>query len=233
MAHEAMRAIPRVIHCCWLGGGPKDALAKRCRASWLRFASDFVLREWDVAAVERTGVAVPPFFRDAMAAHKWAFAADWVRFLALYREGGLYFDYDFELVAPIDDLLADGPFVAGQWTPDGSVAMEPAIMALERGSPVARSMLDYYRTAAFDATTTVGEILAGRLSEVSEGRPRVLAPEFLSPIDVRGRCHRTDRTRGIHHYAMSWATPRRQFARWLAWHGLRGPVEWLLRQRGK
>jgi len=215
--------IPRTIHCCWLGGGPKDALSEKCRASWGKFAPGFDIREWGHADIEKTGVAIPPFVSDAMAQRKWAFAADWVRFLALYHEGGVYFDYDFELLKPIDDLVADGPFVAGQRMPDGSVGMEPAVVALEKGSPIAKAMLDHYATAKFDGKTTVGEIMKSLGIQL-----KTLPPEVFSPIDVRGTCHRTAETRGIHHYAMGWATPSRRIAKWLSWHGMRGIVEGLL-----
>jgi len=219
--------IPKTIHCCWLGDAPKDALARKCRASWERFAPDCKIREWGPADIEKTGLAVPPYVRKALANRKWAFAADWVRFLALYLEGGAYFDYDFELLAPIDDWLAAGPSVAGQWMPDGSIGMEPAVIVLEKGSPVAKAMLDHYASIIFDGKTTVGEIMRSLGLQL-----RTLPPEVFSPIDMRGICHRTSEIRGIHHYAMSWATPGRRLARWLSWHGLRGIVELALWLKG-
>lgn len=219
--------IPKIIHCCWLGERPKNALAQKCRASWELFAPGFEIREWRLADIENTGIAIPPFVREALARRKWAFAADWIRFLALYLEGGVYFDYDFELLAPIDDLMTGDPFVSGQWMPDGTVTMEPAILALGKGSPVAKTMLDYYAKARFDCRTTVGEIMQSLGLEV-----KTFSPEIFSPIDVRGNCRRTARTRGIHHYAMSWATPSRRIARWLSWHGMRGVVEALLKLKG-
>jgi len=219
--------IPKFIHCCWLGGAAKDPLSAKCRASWERFAPDFEIREWIMRAVEASGIAVPPFVREALARRKWAFAADWVRFLALYLEGGVYFDYDFELLAPVDDLLAQGPFVAGQWMPDGSIGMEPAVLSLEKGSAVAKAMLDHYASVDFDGNTTVGEIMKALGLHV-----RTLPPEVLSPIDVRGVCRRTSETRGIHHCAMGWARPARRIAKWLSWHGMRGAVDLWLRIRG-
>jgi len=218
--------IPKVLHCCWFSAEPKDALSRDCRQSWAQFAPAFRVREWTLADLERVGADVPAFVREAIAARKWAFAADWLRFFALHREGGLYLDCDVELVASIDTVLDEGPFVAGQWLPDGSVGLEPAILALEKGSSVARAMLEGYATGKADFSRTVGDIL----SQV-EGVPRVLPPEVFAPIDVRGVCHRTERTLGIHRCAMSWATPQRKFARWLAWHGLRGVVELALTTR--
>jgi len=52
--------MPKIIHCCWLGGGEKDKLSAMCRRSWEKFAPDFEIREWDMRAGEASGIAVPP-----------------------------------------------------------------------------------------------------------------------------------------------------------------------------
>ena len=43
--------IPNTIHCCWLGGKEKTALAKRCRESWLKYAPGWNVREWTAAGL--------------------------------------------------------------------------------------------------------------------------------------------------------------------------------------
>lgn len=225
--------IPKIIHCCWLSGEAKDKLAQKCRASWEKFAPGWEIREWNL---ENLGVGdrcsctkdeIPSFVWKAVEARKWAFAADWVRFAALKTCGGVYFDYDFELVKPIEEL-PEGEWCAGQWLPNGHVAPEPAAIALETGSPIAGAMLKHYEMSVFDDRTTVGEILAG----LQEARNlKILDPEVMSPIGVDGKLHRTDRTVGIHWYAMSWASPKRKIAKWLSWHGLRPVVDFLLKLR--
>ena len=217
--------IPNTIHCCWLGGGPKTALAEKCRVSWLKYAPGWEIREW--TAADLAALDPPPFVDEAMRRGKWAFAADWLRFAALAAEGGVYLDYDVELVRP---LAVDGEFVAGQWLPGGKVGMEPAVLALEKGSAVAAAMLEAYRGASFDAVRTVGE----RLGEALDAKGisvKVLPPEVFCPIDVDGSLRATDATIGVHHYAMAWAGPVRRFARWLSWHGMRRVVDALLRLR--
>ena len=217
--------IPNTIHCCWLGGGPKTALAEKCRVSWRKFAPGWEIREW--TAADLAALDPPPFVDEAMRRGKWAFAADWLRFAALAAEGGVYLDYDVELVRP---LAVDGEFVAGQWLPGGKVGMEPAVLALEKGSAVAAAMLEAYRGASFDAVRTVGE----RLGEALDAKGisvKVLPPEVFCPIDVDGSLRATDATIGVHHYAMAWAGPVRRFARWLSWHGMRRVVDALLRLR--
>ena len=217
--------IPNTIHCCWLGGGPKTALAEKCRVSWRKFAPGWEIREW--TAADLAALDPPPFVDEAMRRGKWAFAADWLRFAALAAEGGVYLDYDVELVRP---LAVDGELVAGQWLPGGKVGMEPAVLALEKGSAVAAAMLEAYRGASFDAVRTVGE----RLGEALDAKGisvKVLPPEVFCPIDVDGSLRATDATIGVHHYAMAWAGPVRRFARWLSWHGMRRVVDALLRLR--
>ena len=217
----------RRIHCCWFSGEEKTRLARKCRASWVLFAPGWEIVEWDLAAAEAFGADVPPFFREAVRRRRWAFAADWLRFKALHEQGGVYFDYDLELVAPLEGV-ASGEWCAGQFTRTGGVGYEPgAGLALERGSPVARAMLEHYARADYDESLTAGERMAAVLGGERLAR---LPPEAMSPIDPDGRLHRTAATRGIHHYAMSWASPRRRLARWLNWHGCRAVVEALLRR---
>ena len=218
--------IPKVIHCCWFGG-PKTRLAKRCVASWRRFAPDWTIREWGEEAASR--LDPPQFAAEAMRSRKWAFAADWLRFAALHAEGGVYFDMDVELVAP---LCAEGEFVAGEYMAGGKVTIGACAMALEKGSAVAAAMLAHYRAARFETDRTVGE----RMEEVfaAEGASvPVLPPEAFCPIDMDGTMRRTERTVGIHHSAMSWCPLRRRVARWLSWHGMRPLVELALRAGGR
>ena len=224
--------IPKIVHCCWFGG-PKTKLAEKCLASWRRFAPGWEIREWNEESVggglcEAGGVDGRDFFEAAIAAKKWAMASDWLRMKVLHEEGGIYLDLDSELVAPID-RLPDGEWVAGEWTASGEVWMNPGGgIALEKGSAVARHMLDAYANLPFDPKREMMPWINARLGEASL---RVLDPEVMSPIGTDGKTRTTGRTVAIHWYAMSWATKRRKFARWLSWHGLRGVVDGLLRLR--
>ena len=215
--------IPKVIHCFW-SGGPKTKLAEKCLASWRKFAPDHEIREWNPSNL--TGSS--SFFRDAVAARKWAMASDWARMAVLKEHGGIYLDLDVELVEPIE-RLPKGEWVAGEWTAGGDVWMNPGGgIALEKGSAVAADMLERYAGAAFDPQREM-------MPWINEGLRglKVLDPEVMSPIGVDGKLHRTEKTVGIHWYAMSWASPQRKLARWLSWHGLRPVVDTLLKIKGR
>lgn len=218
----------KVIQCVWLGG-PKTKLAEKCRASWERFAPDWEIREWNEVPAE-----APSYVRRALQERKWAFASDWMRFWILEREGGVYLDYDVELVAPIG-CLPDGEWVAAEWLRDNEWGYNPGSgISLAAGSPLARQMLAWYRTAEFGTSQTVGDVMGGIFGKPEETKAiRVLKPQVMCPTDWQGKVHRTDETVAIHHYALSWITPRRRIARWMSWHGLDWAVRLLLRMRGR
>lgn len=231
--------VPKIIHCFW-AGGPKTKLAEKCRASWEKYASDWRIVEWDVEKILATeSTKGTEFLFGAIAAKQWAAVSDWVRVWALYREGGLYLDFDHELVAPIDDLM-ESEWVASEWMVNGGTEIAAgAGLALEKGSEFARRMLEEYEQLEFDPNRDMMEWIVPRMEKLvgdmsGSGRVvSVLKPEVMSPMDTHGKLHCTAETRGIHHYAMSWASPRRKFARWLNWHGLGFVVDFVLRRRSK
>lgn len=223
--------IPKIIHCFW-AGGPKTKLAEKCLASWRKYAPGWEIREWDLKnlGVDGSGSCtkdgIPSFVRKAVEARKWAMVSDWARMWALKECGGIYLDLDVELVKPIGKL-PDGEWVAGEWTASGEVWMNPGSgIALEKDSPIARAMLERYDGLAFDPNremmTWINESLRGLTGL------RVLHPETMSPIGVDGKMHRTEKTVGIHWYAMSWASPKQKILQWMSWHGMRPLIDALL-----
>ena len=217
--------IPRIIHCCWLSGKEKTPLAEKCRASWSAFAPGWEIKEWTAEDFMRMNP--PPFAKGAYSAGKWAFAADYLRFAALYEDGGIYLDYDVELVAP---LSISAPFVATQFLPKGGTGFEPAVIALEKGSLLAKAVMDEYSSLPFSMNLTAGEIFSSVVERGSFDIARA-EREVFSPIDVDGSIRATEKTLAIHHCAMSWAPLRRRAARWMSWHGMRKLVDFLIGAR--
>ena len=77
--------IPKVIHLCWFSNDPYPVEIKVCLDTWKCLMPDYVVKVWDYAAAKSIGCA---FIDEALEARKWAFAADVVRFYAVYKEGG-------------------------------------------------------------------------------------------------------------------------------------------------
>ena len=243
-----MNAIPRIIHYCWFGVKPKPALVLRCIDSWRKFAPGFEIREWNEESLPE--MRKVKFASQALAAGKWAFASDWARFKVLYDHGGLYFDTDVELIRPIESIVADGEFIALEVRPrnESVPLVAPGLgMALRKGSPLAKAMLDVYGEAEFSDETVgnrVTALLGTQMENVAvdavsavdyKGEKIVVYPsEYFSPIASDGKMHMTENTVAIHHYAMSWAGPRLKIARWLSWHGMEPLVKWVVKlNRGR
>lgn len=73
------------IHYVWLGGKPLPANVRSCIRSWKKFCPDWEIVRWD-----ETNFPVNDFrwVKEALAARKYAFAADFIRLYALKKLGG-------------------------------------------------------------------------------------------------------------------------------------------------
>lgn len=230
----------KIIHCFWAGGS-KTKLAKKCRASWEKYAAGWTIREWsleDIRRVDNETGRLPEFVTGSIAAKKWAVVSDWMRMKALYEEGGVYLDCDVELIRPFTP--PEGEWVASEWTASGETWMNPGSgIALKKGSSIAKYMLDAYERTIFDPKREMMVWINERLKEAMPSGSakaeslKILEPEVMSVIDMNGHKHISEKTLAIHHYAMSGSTPRRKLARWLNWHGLGFVVDFVLRRRSK
>lgn len=100
--------IPKIIHYCWFGSDELSELNKKCILSWKKFLPGFDIKEWNESNYDFNSCK---YTKEAYEKKKWAFVSDYARFDILYNHGGLYFDTDVELIKPIDDIIAKGPFM--------------------------------------------------------------------------------------------------------------------------
>ena len=105
---EATPMIPKTIHYCWFGGNPLPEMAIKCIESWKKFLPDYEIKQWDESNFD---VNMIPYAAEAYKAKKYAFVSDFARFWILYNYGGLYFDTDVEVIKPMDNIIAKGPFM--------------------------------------------------------------------------------------------------------------------------
>ena len=94
--------IPKVIHYCWFGRGPKGDLANKCIESWKRFLPDYEIKEWNE---DNFDVNMYQYTKEALENKKYAFVTDVVRLYALYTEGGVYMDTDVEVLKSFNPFL--------------------------------------------------------------------------------------------------------------------------------
>lgn len=214
--------IPKVIHYCWFGRNPLPASAQKCIASWRKFLPDYEIREWNE---DNFDVNIIPYTAQAYQARKWAFVSDYARMWILYHHGGLYFDTDVEVIAPMDDIIRRGPFMGIEvpGAPGQLPKVAPGLgLGVEPGHPIYRALLDHYANQQFlDAD---GNILGGT---VVTHNTQVLAEHGLQPTndlqqvdgiwiypidyfnpldDATGRLNKTANTRSIHWYSKTWVS---------------------------
>lgn len=214
--------IPKVIHYCWFGRNPLPESALKCIASWRKFFPDYEIREWNE---DNFDVNCIPYTAQAYAARKYAFVSDYARFQILYQHGGLYFDTDVEVIAPFDDILAQGPFMGRELDPtpsDGALgAVAPGLgLGVNPGLGLYADLLQKYSTLEFynpdgslNQTTIVTyttELLAERGLTASPDIQQVAGVtiyprDYFNPLDdLTGRLHITPRTHSIHWFAKTW-----------------------------
>ena len=68
--------IPKIIHYSWLSNDPMPQKLLKCMASWKKHMPDWTIKHWGMDEFDVNSV---PFVAEAVAARKWAFAADYIR----------------------------------------------------------------------------------------------------------------------------------------------------------
>ena len=242
--------IPKVIHYCWFGRNPLPASAQKCIASWRKFLPDYEIREWNE---DNFDVNIIPYTAQAYQARKWAFVSDYARMWILYHHGGLYFDTDVEVIAPMDDIIRRGPFMGIEvpGAPGQLPKVAPGLgLGVEPGHPIYRALLDHYANQQFldaDGNILGGTVVAHNTQVLAEHglQPTndlqqvdgiwIYPIDYFNPLDdATGRLNKTSNTRTIHWYSKTWVSDygpvRLWVTRWI--HRLFGvnALAWLKRR---
>lgn len=206
--------IPKKIHYCWFGRGPKSELAKKCIESWKKFLPDYEVKEWNE---DNFDLNLYPYAKEALENRKFAFVTDVVRLYALYTEGGVYMDTDVEVLKSYDPFLSHTAFSGfenNNYVPTG-------MMASEKGGVWVKELLDQYNDrrfvnpdGTFDITTNTVVITnymvdkGLKLNNTFQDIPGLCTmypSEYFCPKDhTTGQVRCTDNSVCIHHFAGSW-----------------------------
>lgn len=95
--------IDKNIHYIWLGKSKKPKSLEIALNSWIKYASDWNIKEWNEDNISE--FKLPAIFFELLKYRKFAFASDVLRFYILNKYGGFYMDADQVLIRPIDELL--------------------------------------------------------------------------------------------------------------------------------
>lgn len=217
-----MSNIPKTIHYCWFGGKQLPPLAKKCIASWRKYLPDYEIKRWDESNFD---VNIIPYTAQAYEAKKYAFVSDYARFWILYKYGGLYFDTDVEVIKPMDDIIAAGPFMGCECpyqpgaTPN-ELGVAPGLgLGVNPGLGLYKEILNLYQTLSFTYPngTTNYKTVVEYTTEIlcKHGLHNVAAIQSVSginiyPVDYFCPMSPTlvlelsHNSRTIHHYSASW-----------------------------
>lgn len=218
--------IPKILHFCWLSGDPYPPKIAKCLKSWEKHLPDYEIMLWDT---NRFDLNSSIWVKQAYEKKKYAFAADYIRFYALYHYGGVYLDSDVEVLKDFGDFL-DLPYFIGA---EKAQTPEAAIIGAEKGCDWIKQCLDYYHDRSFikeDDSLDIKKLPEIMVEQIQKLKPiRVLSLEdslnirklnmrrevlefndvFFSPKVFDSReVELTPYTYAVHHYQNSWFSPR-------------------------
>ena len=219
--------IPKIIHYCWFGRNPLPELAQKCIASWKKYLPDYEIKEWNE---DNFDVNMVPYTAEAYKAKKYAFVSDYARFWILYHYGGLYFDTDVEVIAPMDDIIARGPFMGCEAGHNGATPVITGVapglgLGVNPGLGLYKAVLDWYHTHHFALwkgtfSGTVVKVVTDIFREngcvpIGDGIMESCGV-FIYPADYfcpknyyTGEINITNNTVSIHHYTATWVKHRK------------------------
>lgn len=236
--------IPKIIHYCWLGGNPIPAKLQRYIDTWKKHMPDYKIMQWDEKMLDINSCK---WVRQACDQKKYAFAADYIRFYALYNYGGIYLDTDVQVLKPYDPFLPLHTMVGYQ---DNTDLLEVSTFGIEKGMPWVKSVMDYYETHDFVyieenmenilCQPLVTRVLrdhnyrmvnvnsldeALRMKDDKQIIP-VFPCDYFCPKGWTSQLiHTTDKTFSIHHYSGTWLPEETQKRR-----NMKDSIpQWLLR----
>ena len=212
----------KTIHYCWFGGAEKSKIIQKCIASWKKYFPDYALQEWNESNFD---VHCNIYVEQAYEAKKYAFVSDYVRFWALEKYGGIYFDTDVEVIRSFEKLLDDEAF-AGFET-DEYIAPGLVLYIKNPQNEIMTKTREWYDAARFldengeRIKLNVCNIFTNILKEYGfepNGQLQtcggmVLYPkDYFCPFnDATGVLTKTENTYAIHWYAKSWMSKGKIF----------------------
>lgn len=193
--------IPQIIHFCWLSGEPYPALIEKCINSLKEWLSDYEIMVWDT---KRFDIESSLWVEQAFKNKKYAFAADYIRFYALYNYGGIYLDADVEVLKSFNPLLTR-KYILGE---EAGGDIEAAVVGAEKGAAWVKECLDYYEGRSFIKSSGDFDMRPVPLLVNSVARKyglEILPYQYFSPKDYNiGKIDTDSNTYCIHHFDGKW-----------------------------
>ena len=197
--------IPKIIHYCWFGRGPKPEQLLRYMKTWQQMLPDYEIREWNESNFD---VSQYVYSREAYAMGSYAHVSDVCRLHALYHCGGVYLDTDVEVVGSFDPYLKFESFVGTETWLVGT-----GVIGSQSGKKLLEEFLGYYsRTHFIDilghcVRTPNTKILTRRILPALPAKywPAIFPYDYFCGKSWEdGAVAKSENTVSIHNYAASW-----------------------------
>lgn len=201
-------SVPKVLHYCWFGGGPKPPLVQQCLRSWQTFAPGYDAVEWTEKSFD---ISVSDFAVRHYERREWAYVADVARLHILETHGGVYLDTDVEMRRSFDPLLDTGLFLGFMF----DCILGTAVIGAEAGHPSLRALLSLYDADSVPTGSVNNEVFTWWMLSAYpdfrlDGRRQSLADRIeIYPKECFERPTR-DRRMGysVHHALGSWQSSK-------------------------
>lgn len=202
--------IPKTIHYIWVGSPIPESIQNQIDKN-NQFLEDYIVKIWTEKNMPKLNV----FAQRAYDEKRWAFVSDYLRFVILHEEGGIYLDTDMDLLKPLDNLLGYD-FVAG-WN-RGEREIYTGIVAVPKSDLCIARIIEIYD--ALDGTNfpTSPEIMTACYHEKSnKSNFHILPSQYFYPLldGERATSKRLEYAYANHLWHESWRTyvPLRRFLR--------------------
>lgn len=213
----------KTIHYIWLGGKKKPRVIQKCILSWKKYMPGWKIKEWNETNLD---INICEYCKEAYEAHRYAFAADVLRFYILYNEGGLYFDTDVKLLKSLEPLAQEyEAFTGYEYT-----RLNPGLVlyAKHKRNKIFAEMLEQYYSNHYIIDGKENQKVVGEyLSEILEKYGfkycdilqqcsdfTVFPSTYFCPTDAFGnKINFSENTYSVHLFAASWMPVKARFLR--------------------
>jgi mannosyltransferase OCH1-like enzyme len=162
LSQTPLKHIPKVLHFIWLGPRPFPDKSILNLKSWqdlhpkwkMNFWTDSKERPLPIAGMKLRLLQegfLGPFRKLFSSTQNWAEKSDLLRYMILFREGGVYIDHDVEAKRSISSLVTHYDFVIGleafgnHPTTNSSVNVCNALIMSRPGHPIVRNAIKIVR----------------------------------------------------------------------------------------
>ena len=206
--------IPKKIHYCWFGKGPKGKIFKKCLKSWKKYMPDYEIVEWNE---ENFDINQNDYIKEAYSVKKYAFVSDYARLKIIYDNGGIYLDTDVELLKPIPKEALENGYFAKEKCNTINTGLG---FAAPRNNKILQKLMESYNndhflkengninllTCVSRATRDlkkIGYVINSKLKEIE--KIKVYEPDFFCGYDLDSNHYLiTNNTISVHHYSATW-----------------------------